>query len=138
MGTQDRLFHEDWRDALKHLVKALGGHEAVGAEIWPHRTRKAASGLLSDCLNPDRPNKLDLEEIEALLRMGRDEGIHCGLQILCDRTSYERPQPTTPKSPKALLLERQAAIAAEAVRIQHDIDRIDSEGDLKRVRGISP
>lgn len=133
---QEPLFHEDWRDALRHVVKALGGVETVGAELWPHKTRKAAGGMLSDCLNPDRPNKLDLEEVEALIRMGRDAGVHCGLQILCDRTSYERPQPTTPKSPKALLLEKQAAIAAEAVRLQQEIDRIDGADDLKRVRGL--
>jgi len=69
-----------------------------------------------------------------LLRLGREAGNHCGFHILCDHISYERPQPTTPKSPKALLLERQAAIAAEAVRLQAEIDRIDGADELKRVR----
>jgi len=131
---QDELFHEDWREALRHVVKALGGVEAVGADLWPHKTRKAAGNLLSDCLNPERANKLDLEEIQALIQMGRSHGIHCGIHLLCDLTSYERPQPATPKSPKTLLLEKQAAIAAEAARLQREIDRIDSADEVKRLR----
>lgn len=135
--SQHELFHEDWRDALRHLVKSLGGVEAAGADLWPTKTRKAAGGDLSDCLNPERNRKLDLEEIEALLRMGRDAGIDCGMHILCDRTSYERPQPATPKSPKTLLLERQAALAAEAAHLQREIDRIDGADELKRLRAAT-
>lgn len=97
MTTQDELFHEDWRDALRHLVKAMGGFEAVAVELWPHRSRKAAGNWLSDCLNPERAAKLDLEEIEALLRMGRARGCHIGLHVLCDETDYARPTTIEPE-----------------------------------------
>lgn len=97
MTTQDELFHEDWRDSLKHLVKSLGGFEAAGIELWPSKTRKAAGSWLSDCLNVERPAKLDLEEIEALLRLGRSIGCHIGIQFLCEETNYTTPTTIEPK-----------------------------------------
>lgn len=96
MNTQNELFHEDWRDALRHLVKALGGFETAGADLFPHKSRKAAGNWLSDCLNVERPAKLDLEEIEALLRLGRAAGCHIGLTFLCDSSGYSSPTTIEP------------------------------------------
>lgn len=132
--NQDELFHEDWRDALTHLVKALGGYETVGADLYPNKTRKAAGNWLFDCLSDDRPAKLDLDDIEALLRMGRKAGCHTALYILCDRTDYVRPEPSAPKSKKTLLLEQQAALAAALARNQRDLDRMECAAELKAVR----
>lgn len=100
------LFHEDFRDALRHLVKALGGYEVVGADLWPSKLRKQAGNWLSDCLNPERPAKLDLEEVSALLRLGREAGIHCAIYQLCDELSYERPSITAPKTQRQVLAEK--------------------------------
>ena len=137
MNTQDELFHEDWRDALRHLVKALGGYESAGSELFPAKTRKAAGNWLSDCLNAERPAKLDLEEIVALLKLGREIGCHTAMSFMADDIGYESPKPATPKSPKRLLLEKQAALAAEAVRLQKDIERIDAVDELKSVRAVN-
>lgn len=134
MNPQDELFHEDWRDALRHLVKALGGYETVGADLYPTKTRKAAGNWLSDCLNPERPAKLDLEDIEALIRMGRDEGIHCAMYQLADATSYQRPKAAAPKSPLTILYERKARLAAEEAALQRDIDRALAESELRAVK----
>ena len=136
MNTQDDLFHEDWRDALVHLVKALGGYEAVGADLWPSKSRKAAGSWLYDCLNIDRPAKLDLEDVEALLRLGRDRGCHVAMHMLADGTNYERPAAVAPKSPRAELLERQAAHAAEIARLQREIDRFDAGTSLRAVSRV--
>lgn len=100
---QEELFHEDWRDALKHVVKALGGFETVGVEMWPTWPRKKAGNWLSDCLNPDRSAKLDLDDIEALIRMGREHGVHCALYHLCDQTKYQRPETVEPEDERARL-----------------------------------
>jgi len=132
---QEALFHDDWRDALCHLVKALGGWETAGADLFPNKTRKAAGSWLYDCLHAERPAKLDLDDIQGLLRLGRDRGIHVGMSQLCDEVGYERPQASSPKSPKAKLLEQQAAAMAEAARIQREIDRLDGAAELRAVRG---
>ena len=134
MNSQDELFHEDWRDSLAHLVKAMGGFEAVGADLYPNKTRKAAGNWLSDCLNAERAAKLDLDDIEALLRMGRDRGIHCAMFKLADCTNYERPKAAAPKSPKTELLERQAVLAAEQARLQRELDRLNAGEMLRAVK----
>jgi len=119
---QEELFHEDWRDALKHVVKALGGYETVGEGIWPTWSRKKAGSWLSDCLNPERPAKLDLEDIESLLRLARQHGIHVGLHHLCDNTDYQRPETVEPEDAKARLqrefIEAQKQMQAMAKRLE--------------------
>lgn len=133
IDRQEQLFHEDWRDALRHVVKALGGFEAAGRDLWPTKTRHAAGAWLSDCLNPERPAKLDLEDIEALHRMARDAGVHTAAGQFMAAVGYERPQVAAPKSPRTQLLEKQANLAAQQLRVQRDLDRL-SQAELKAVR----
>lgn len=130
MGMQEQLFHEDFRDALKHLVKALGGVEAVGVELWPSKTRKAAGNWLSDCLNPERPAKLDIEEIVQLLAMGRDRGIHCAVWQLADEIGYTRPEIAPAKSQYEVLAEQFARKSAELSHLAQSL------GQLERLRAV--
>lgn len=136
---QQELIHEDWRDALRHVVKALGGHDAVGVELWPAKTRHAAGAWLSDCLNPERPAKLDLEELLQILRMGHAKGVHLGLHYLCDELGYCRPSPVEPHDQEAellrqwqLLTERQEALAARMDRMR----QTEGVRHVARVRGV--
>jgi len=116
-----QLFHDDFRDALRHAVKALGGLDTVGADLWPAKSRKAAGAWLSDCLNPERPAKLDLEEVVQILRMARDKGVSCAIYQLCDELGYEHPEVAAPKHPaqeKAARLER---LAQEFKRLADEV-----------------
>lgn len=115
------LFHDDFRDALRHAIKALGGYEAVGADLWPAKMRKAAGNWLNDCLNDERPAKLDLEEIVQILRMARERGIHCAIYQLCDETLYARPGIVAPKSPLEEKAERLERLAAEFKRLAAEV-----------------
>ena len=89
MSTQDPLFHEDFNDALTSLVKALGKMDAVASHLWP--TKANGGRYLSDCLNPDRDAKLSLDDVVALLKMGRERGIHWAMHKLCDVAGYQAP-----------------------------------------------
>lgn len=131
MQTQE-LFHDDFRDALRHAVKALGGYDAVGIDLWPSKTRKAAGAWLSDCLNPERPAKLDLEEITQILRMAREKHIHCAMYQLCDETLYAHPAITSPKSDLEVKAERLQRIAAEFGRLAAEV-AAESRQPLKSV-----
>lgn len=132
MGTESlHLFHEDWRDALRHLVKALGGFEAVGADMWPTKTRKAAGNWLSDCLNPERAAKLDIEEIEALLRLGREAGMHIGIHFLCDALCYTPP---TTVDPKDALAEVDRNIQRHVQHLEDLLKQYRRASDLRAVK----
>lgn len=127
MQTQE-LFHDDFRDALRHTVKALGGYDAVGADLWPGKTRKAAGAWLSDCLNPERPAKLDLEELSHVLRMARERGIHTGMHQLAEETGYARPE-------IAPQLTEAQKLAARRVKLSHELAQIaDEEAALERAQ----
>lgn len=133
MDIQDRLFHEDWRDSLRHVVKALGGYETAGADLWPNKTRKAAGNWLYDCLSDERPAKLDLEDIEALLKRAREENIHTGMHFLAHATGYKEPVPDAPKSPQAILLDKYETKLRELRNVQDELDRMNN-GGLKLAR----
>jgi transposase len=124
---QEKLFHEDWRDALKHLVKALGGFDAVGIEIWPAKTRKAAGAWLSDCLNPERPAKLDLEEIQKLLQMGRDRDLHVGLYQLVDDLGYARPATRDPQDVEGEIARQMSEAMSTAETLLKRYDRLQQQ-----------
>lgn len=119
MQTQE-LFHDDFRDALRHAVKALGGVEAVGHDLWPAKSRKAAGSWLSDCLNPERPAKLELEEVVQILRMARARQIHCALYELCDAVGYARPPIVSPKTPAQQKADELSRLADEFRRLANE------------------
>ena len=124
MNSQDPLFHEDFRDALRHAIKAMGGFEAVGADLWPSKLRKAAGTWLSDCLNAERPAKLDLEEIAEILRMARAASIHCAMHQLADDTGYERPEIAAQPSEAQKIASRMQAVAAEYANLANEMAAI--------------
>ena len=135
MSPQTQLFHEDFRDALRHAIKALGGVEAVGADLWPSKTRKAAGTWLSDCLNPERPAKLDLEEIVQIIDMARAEGIHCALHQLCDETGYHRPEIAPAKTPRQELVAEIERTLAKLRQLTEQEAALDRATD-RRVRSL--
>lgn len=120
MQSQE-LFHDDFRDALRHAVKALGGVEVVGHDLWPSKSYKAAGSWLSDCLNPERPAKLDLEEVVQILRMARAKQVHCALYELCDAVGYARPPIITPKTPAQVKAEELSRLADEFRRVANEL-----------------
>lgn len=132
---QDKLFHEDWRDALKHVVKALGGYDAVGIELWPSKTRKAAGAWLSDTLNPERPAKLDLEEIQHLLQLAREKEIHVGIFQLVDDLGYTRPSPRDPQDVEGEIARQMEAAFATAEQLLKRYERLQQ---AKVVRSLGP
>jgi len=134
MATQDQLFHEDFRDALKHLVKALGGPEAVGLELWPAKSMKAAGNWLRDCLDPSRQAKLDIEEIVQLIRMGRERGVHCAIHKLADETGYERPGIAPPKTKAQLIGEQMEYHLREFRRLADEHAAAITASELRSVK----
>jgi hypothetical protein len=106
------LVHDDVWAALRGLVSACGGSKVVGPMLWPSKPNSAQ--WLDECLNPDRPAKLCLEEFFLLLRIGRAKGWHHAKHFVDDETLYER---TAPKDSEGevtqLLRERNRLLEAQ-------------------------
>jgi hypothetical protein len=104
------MLPESFNDSLIECVKACGGSKAVGVALWPARGVEAAQRHLLACLNPDRNEKLSLDEALHVMRLARDRGCHVGMEYLCDALGYAAPQPVAPKDELTeLLRQRQAA-----------------------------
>jgi hypothetical protein len=93
-SQQYQLFHESIYKALDTCVQALGGAKEVGSELWGQSTTPDKLGeKLNDCLNPNRAQKLSLEELLFILRKAHDIGCHAGINFICRDTGYTDPQP---------------------------------------------
>lgn len=75
-------------DALKSAIQSLGGAKKVGALIWPDKTMDAASRLLLDCVNPSRPEKLDIGQNMMIFKMARDAGFHAAFNWFANDCGY--------------------------------------------------
>jgi hypothetical protein len=108
--------------ALVDCVKACGGSAKVGPKLWPELLADAAQRKLLDCLNPDRPAKLDPEQVLFILRLARERGCHAGMSFLADSLSYAEPVPIEPRDEadelRRQFIESTRTLAAMAARIE--------------------
>lgn len=117
---------ESMNEALVECIKAAGGSAAVGAKLWPERAPGSAQRLLLDCMNEERPSKLDPEQVLFILRLARERGCHAGMNYLAHELSYAGPIPIEPRDERDDLrrqvLEMGKALQAALERIEK-IDR---------------
>ncbi|MCH8137230.1 MAG: hypothetical protein IIB77_14740 [Proteobacteria bacterium] len=90
-------FHDDVFDALHTLVARCGGPKVCGSTIWPNKNPIKAAHWLNDCINAEKPAKLDPEDLIALLTIGREKGCHTVLNYICSRIGYTQPKPQPPE-----------------------------------------
>ena len=134
MIGQDALFYEDWRDALRHLVRALGGPKKVGGMLRPSLSALAAANWVNDCLNPARDTNFDLEELAKVLKAGRDAGVHCAIYKLCDEIGYHHPSLATPKTDYQLIVDKLERQIAELRRTADEAAAAKAATDTPNLR----
>lgn len=110
---QNPLFLEDFNEAAKALVSALGGPKKVGAALRPELPIEQAGNWIRDCMNPDRREKFSPEQVLMLMRMGHQAGCHLLTAFMLEQTGYQAPQPIEPMDEMAEL-QRQFVASVEA------------------------
>lgn len=103
--SQPPLFVEDIYEALGAIVTHLGGAKSVGAMFWPAKSAHDAGKLLKDCLNPDRNEKLDPEQVLLLFRLAREANFHVSKHWFDGETGYMPSAPASPQDEQARLVE---------------------------------
>lgn len=111
MTQQYELIHESISDALREVVQALGGAKKVGATLRPDRPVAEAARWVSDCLNSERREKFDPDQVLWLLREGRAVGCHGAMSYIARDTGYSAT-PIEPQDEKAEL-QRQFILASK-------------------------
>lgn len=119
---QQALFHESLNDALRDVVQVLGGTKKVGAQMRPEKSPDEAARWLNDCLNPERREKFDPDQVLWLLREGSKVGCHSGIHFICSESGYAPAQPVEPKD---ALAELQRQFIEASKHISRMADRIE-------------
>jgi hypothetical protein len=131
--NQPPLFVETVYDALKGIVAALGGAKIVGARLWPEKTVDDARKRLLDCLNPERDEKLDPEQVILLLRLGREADFHVAKHWLDVETGY---MPSAPADPGDEQARQVAAIENAAQQLQRALIQLEKMRDRKPLQRV--
>lgn len=109
------LFHESITDALREAVQALGGFKKVGGAMKPDKSADEAGRWLADCLNADRRERFDPDQVLWIMREARKIGCHAAANFLMRECGYADPVAIEPEDERARL-EREFIDAAKTVQ----------------------
>jgi hypothetical protein len=116
----------DWNDALSGVVHALGGYKKVGVILRPELAERpmAAAQWLRDCLNPERAERLNPDQVFLLLRAARAENYHAAKHWLDAELGYEQGRALAPQDEMASLQSRGADLARELRQVVDRMERL--------------
>lgn len=103
MNTQIPLFVEDYSEAIRATVNALGGFKKIGHELKPDKGVEEAGRWLADCCNAEKREKLSPAELAFIRRKARIEGCHILAAFEMREAGYHEPMPIEPEDERAAL-----------------------------------
>jgi hypothetical protein len=109
---------------LERVVVALGGTKQIAPRLWPDKTIDDARRLLCDCLNDERPAKLDLSQVLFILRLAKDHGVHEGMHFVADSVGYSRPTPVEPEDERATLQREYIEAARQMAKVAQRMEAL--------------
>lgn len=92
MAEQGVLWDDCIEDAVGTAVKALGGAKKVAKLLWPalaDSKPETAYTRLKHCLNPEKAEKLGLDELLLIARKAREVGEHSIARYFGRDVGYE-------------------------------------------------
>lgn len=122
--SQPALFHESITDALREVVMMLGGTKSVGARMRPELSPDHAGRWLADCLNEDRRERINPDQVLWLVREGRKVGAHGLISFLCSEGGYAVPVPVDPEDERAKLQREYVEAARNMAKMAERIERL--------------
>lgn len=123
-NPQVPLFVEDYNEAIRATINALGGMKAVGVELRPEKSAVDAGKWLADCLNPDKRDRLAPDQLAYIRRRARIAGCHILAAYEAQDAGYAPPVAMEPEDERAAL-QREFVHAVKALdSIQQRISRL--------------
>lgn len=123
-------FYEEAKDALKAAIQALGGTKVVGPMMWPDKDPMKAAALLSDCINPNRSEKLEITQIMLIFSMAKEAGVHGPFLWFSNEIGYEARPITKAEEIDHLtqVVEQSSKTLAAAVAALERIQKTSANG----------
>ena len=125
MTDQLPLIVEDYLDAIRATVQALGGAKRIGSDMKPDLSVEAAGRWLSDCCNPDRRERLSPTELAYLRKRARAAGVHIMATFEMRDAGYADPTPVEPEDQRAAL---QRAFIQQTQELQRMLGQLQALG----------
>jgi len=123
---QEPLFYEDEIEALKVDIARLGGAQEVGHALWPSKNNPQAAGeQLRNCLNRDRREKLDYEQIIWIKREARKVGSFAAQTYENQECGFAPPVPIEPEDEAAALQRAYVNCVGELGKIANRLERLN-------------
>lgn len=116
MRDQIPLFIDDYHEAIRATVQAIGGFKRVGSDLKPDLSVEAAGRWLADCCNPDKREKLALTELAYIRKAARQAACHILAEYEARDAGYAEPHPIEPEDERAKL-ERQFIESVRALEV---------------------
>jgi hypothetical protein len=113
------LFFEGVDEALRQVVAVLGGAKKVGAAMRPELPADQAGNWLLACLNRDRRERLNPDQVLYLLRAAREAGYHQSMAWIAAEAGY-KVEPLSPAQQRDRLADallQATAAVREATRL---------------------
>jgi hypothetical protein len=126
------LFFETYEAAIHATIDALGGNKSVGNMLWPAMPPDEAGRKLSHCLNLEKREKLDPNELRLIRQAARQKGVHILAHYEARDAGYAEPTPLNPED-EAAQLQREYIAAVKG--LQQLALRLDRNGQLRGVSG---
>lgn len=122
---QPELIHESLLDALRDAIKAIGGSKVAGQLLRPTKSISDAQNWCNDCLNPDRRDKFDLDDVITILRKSREAGFHGAMSFIATECGYAA-QPVEPADENARLQREFIAAVKQQQELVRRMERLNS------------
>jgi len=117
---QATFWHDTIFDALGTAVKVAGGTKRVASKIWPTLDSTTAHSRLRAGLNPEHAQKIDLDEMIAIARLGREAGDHSVMELLGRELGYEVKPLAAGEAKKKAKRSRRLALLEELKRLEDE------------------
>lgn len=131
---QQPLFVDSMEEALRGAVMALKGPKAVGVALWPELSADLAAKRLNHCLDPERPEKLELAQVLLIAKRARMVGCHTLMSFLACELDYEGPKPIDPETLEAKERRELTTLLRDVSQRLDRLDKRDAErNQIRRV-----
>lgn len=126
-------FYDTPEKALDACIQALGGSKKVGTRLFPEKTMESATTYLSNCVDPNRAEKLSLSHVMMLFKLAREEGVHSPFFWFAGEVGYEAKPITRAEEVDRLthVIEQASKTLSSAVQA---LERVQTRVDLRTVK----
>lgn len=131
--NQPALFVEDINEALREIVRALGGAKVVGLMLWPEKAMERAAADVNACLNVHRAEHFTPEQMTLLFSKARAIGFHLSKQWFDEATGYVAGAPLEPEDERAKLQRAFVESIAQQQRIVDRMERLTATATLRTI-----